>query len=139
MYKLVEFDECKKSPYVDINPNGRLPAIEDPNTSVVLWEVRVAFVLIVRYTQYLTHFFQSGAIVNYLIEEYDKAGRLTYTTSPEKYHVQQWLFFHASGEYSSITSTSVGSTSKFFTRPRSILWASNLVLGSAPREDPVRR
>lgn len=38
-YKLVEFDECKKIPFTKINPNGRSPAIEDPNTGVVLWEV----------------------------------------------------------------------------------------------------
>ena len=38
-YEVLEFDDCKKEPFIYINPNGRLPAIEDPNTGVVLWEV----------------------------------------------------------------------------------------------------
>ena len=38
-YKIVEFSEVKQEPYTSINPNGRLPAIEDPNTGVKLWEV----------------------------------------------------------------------------------------------------
>jgi glutathione S-transferase len=41
----------KKAPYVLINPNGRVPAIEDPNTGITLWE--------------------SGATIEYLIETYD--------------------------------------------------------------------
>lgn len=33
------FDEMKLEPYVSLNPNGRVPAIEDPNTGLKLWEV----------------------------------------------------------------------------------------------------
>jgi glutathione S-transferase len=32
-------DGIKKEPYISINPNGRLPSIEDPNTGVKLFEV----------------------------------------------------------------------------------------------------
>lgn len=64
--------------YTDINPNGRLPAIQDPNTGVTLWE--------------------SGAIIQYLIETYDKDAKLTYTTVPEKYFLNQWLMFQMSGQ-----------------------------------------
>ncbi|KAI0195436.1 glutathione S-transferase [Astrocystis sublimbata] len=32
------FDEVKKPPFININPNGRTPAIEDPNTGLTLWE-----------------------------------------------------------------------------------------------------
>ncbi|KAK7966228.1 uncharacterized protein PG986_000505 [Apiospora aurea] len=28
----IKFDDVKKKPLIDINPNGRVPAIEDPNT-----------------------------------------------------------------------------------------------------------
>lgn len=54
--------ELKQPPYEKINPNGRLPEIEDPNTGITLWE--------------------SGAIIEYLIENYDKDSTLTYTTFP---------------------------------------------------------
>lgn len=48
-YKLtkLEFTEVKNPEYVKINPNGRLPAIKDPNTGITLWEVRWTFFNIV--------------------------------------------------------------------------------------------
>lgn len=76
--KLVDISTVKQAPYTDINPNGRLPAIEDSNTGIKLWE--------------------SGAIIQYLIETYDKEGTLTYTTIPEKYELNQWLMFQVSGQ-----------------------------------------
>ena len=47
----------KKEPYVKVNPNGRVPAIEDPNTGISLWE--------------------SGAINEYLVDQYDKEGKVS--------------------------------------------------------------
>lgn len=76
--KFVDFTAVKKEPYTLINPNGRLPAIHDPNTKLNLWE--------------------SGAITEYLIETYDTEHRLSYPTFPEKYHAKQWLFFQVSGQ-----------------------------------------
>jgi glutathione S-transferase len=35
----VEFSDVKKPEYLSLNPNGRLPTIEDPNTGIILWEV----------------------------------------------------------------------------------------------------
>jgi glutathione S-transferase len=35
-YKIIEFPDIKKEPYESINPNGRMPAIEDPNTGITL-------------------------------------------------------------------------------------------------------
>jgi glutathione S-transferase len=70
--------EFKKKPFTDVNPNGRVPALVDPNTGVTVWE--------------------SGAIIEYIIDNYDKDHKLTYTTSPEKYHVTQWLHFQMSGQ-----------------------------------------
>ncbi|KAI1653372.1 glutathione S-transferase [Daldinia decipiens] len=36
--KSIRFDDVKKKPFIDVNPNGRVPAIEDPNTGLILWE-----------------------------------------------------------------------------------------------------
>jgi len=76
--KEVESSELKTAPFTDINPNGRVPAIEDPNTGVTLWE--------------------SGAIVQYLVDTYDKDQVLTYNSVPEKYLLNQWLIFQVSGQ-----------------------------------------
>ncbi|KAL6405484.1 glutathione S-transferase [Ilyonectria robusta] len=35
---MLEFSEVKNESYLKINPNGRLPAIKDPNTGITLWE-----------------------------------------------------------------------------------------------------
>ena len=37
-------------------------------------------------------------IIEYLIENYDKSEKLTYSSFPEKYHLKQWLFFQVSGQ-----------------------------------------
>jgi hypothetical protein len=37
----IEFSDVKAESYVKLNPNGRLPTIEDPNTSLILWEVSI--------------------------------------------------------------------------------------------------
>ncbi|KAF2967022.1 hypothetical protein GQX73_g6512 [Xylaria multiplex] len=74
----VELDGLKQKPYTDVNPNGRVPAIEDPNHDITLWE--------------------SGAIVQYLIDTYDKDNKISYSSFPEKYLTQQWAFFQASGQ-----------------------------------------
>ncbi|KAI0594970.1 URE2 protein [Biscogniauxia sp. FL1348] len=74
----INFAEVKKEPFVSVNPNGRVPAIEDPNTGLTLWE--------------------SGAIVEYLIDTYDKDKKLTYDSFPEKYQIKQYLHFQMSGQ-----------------------------------------
>ena len=75
----IQISDVKQPHYVAINPNGRLPSIADPNTNITLWE--------------------SGAIVEYLIERYDKDRRLSFAPgSPESYHTKQWLFFQATGQ-----------------------------------------
>ncbi|CAD6567191.1 MAG: hypothetical protein ASARMPRED_000529 [Alectoria sarmentosa] len=75
----VPLSDVKKPEYVAINPNGRLPAIHDPNTDITLWE--------------------SSAIVEYLIERYDTKHRLSFAPgTPESYHAKQWLYFQATGQ-----------------------------------------
>jgi glutathione S-transferase len=73
-----KFGDVKKKPFTDINPNGRNPAIEDPNTDLILWE--------------------SGAIVQYLIEQYDTEKKLTYTDLKQRNHLNQYLMFQVSGQ-----------------------------------------
>lgn len=72
----IDMAELHKPPFEKINVNGRVPAIEDPNTGITLWE--------------------SGAIIEYLQETYDKNNTLNYTSTPEKYLVKQWLHFQVS-------------------------------------------
>lgn len=73
-----KYDHVKQKPFTDLNPNGRVPAIVDPNTDLVLWE--------------------SGAIIQYLIEQYDQDKTLTYTALKEKHLLNQWLMFQMSGQ-----------------------------------------
>lgn len=62
--EFVDFGLIKQRPYTDINPNGRLPAITDPNTGITLWE--------------------SAAIIEYLLDQYDKESKLTYRNAPRE-------------------------------------------------------
>ena len=78
-YNIVTIDfssnEQKKSPFVDLNPNGRIPAIVDHDND--------DFVV-----------FETGAILVYLGE---KTGKF-YSTDPKKRSQQmQWLMFKMSG------------------------------------------
>jgi glutathione S-transferase len=41
-YKMeqVEYPDLKKEPFLSLNPNGRVPVLQDPNNqNMVLWEV----------------------------------------------------------------------------------------------------
>lgn len=62
---VIEWGDLHIKPFTDITPNGRVPAIQDPNTGITLWE--------------------SGAIIQYLVETYDKEGKISYTTFPERH------------------------------------------------------
>lgn len=84
---VIEYGDMKKDPYESINPNGRVPAIEDPNTGVSLWE--------------------SGAIIQYVVDTYDKDHKLSYgDKSPEKHQLNQWLMYQMSGQGVSLPSAS---------------------------------
>jgi glutathione S-transferase len=75
----IDFANVKTPDYEAVNPNGRLPAITDPNTGITLWE--------------------SGAIIEYLISKYDKANKLSFPEGrTESYHVKQWFYFQVSGQ-----------------------------------------
>jgi glutathione S-transferase len=75
----IPYSDIKKPEYIAINPNGRIPAIFDPNTDITLWE--------------------TGAIIEYLIERYDTEHRLSFAPgTPEFYHAKQWLYFQTTGQ-----------------------------------------
>ncbi|KIV83613.1 hypothetical protein PV11_05626 [Exophiala sideris] len=76
----IPITDVKKPDYVALNPNGRLPTIQDPNlNNITIWE--------------------SGAIIDYLIERYDQDRKLSFAPGTiESYHTKQWLFFQASGQ-----------------------------------------
>lgn len=75
-----QFPDLKQAPFEKVWINGRVPAIEDPNTGVKLGE--------------------SGAIIEYLLATYDQNhGKLSYLAKvPERFYTQQWLHFQTSGQ-----------------------------------------
>lgn len=73
-----DVDIRNKEPVVSITPNGRMPAFVDPNTGIKLWE--------------------SGAIIEYLLDHYDRESRLSYTSFPERYEQNCWKHFQMSGQ-----------------------------------------
>lgn len=75
----IPFTDVKNPEYTRINPNGRVPAIYDPNTNLTIWE--------------------SGAIVLYLIDRYDTEHKISFPRGTnDAYLAQQWLFFQVSGQ-----------------------------------------
>ena len=75
----MQISDLKKEPFERINPNGRVPAIEDPNTGITL--------------------FESGAIIEYLVETYDKENKISYGDKfPEKFLCKSYLHFQMSGQ-----------------------------------------
>jgi len=77
--ELMDFSVLHQEPFESVNPNGRVPAITDPNNdNITLWE--------------------SGAIIEYLLATYDSSNSLSYTSSPNKFLTQSWLHFQTSGQ-----------------------------------------
>jgi len=75
----VATDDPKAEWFVkNINPNGRAPAIEDTNTGITLWE--------------------SGAILEYLVDEYDKEGKISVKNGKGVWETKQYLHFQMSGQ-----------------------------------------
>ncbi|KAL9527009.1 Glutathione S-transferase [Sphaerulina musiva] len=70
--KVLDLASLRDDPNPPSAMNRAVPAIEDPNTGVMLWE--------------------SGAIVEYLVETYDSKNKLRYTSFPERWHQKQWAW-----------------------------------------------
>lgn len=74
----IDWDEAENPAFVVINPNSRIPALTDPNNSIsggfTIWE--------------------SGAIIEYLVDRYDKNNKISFETgSDDYYRAKQWLHF----------------------------------------------
>jgi glutathione S-transferase len=77
----VEMSEVKGAEYEAVNPNGRVPSIHDPNTDLTIWE--------------------SGAIIEYLIDRYDaqEPRKLSFTPrSAEAELARSFLHLQISGQ-----------------------------------------
>ncbi|KAK6723266.1 hypothetical protein SNK04_002117 [Fusarium graminearum] len=77
-YTTIVVEDPKEDWFVAINPNGRVPTIKDPNSDIILWE--------------------SGAIMEYLVETYDVNQRLCGTSTSSKWEIKQYLHFQVSGQ-----------------------------------------
>lgn len=71
-------DEVKSPEFLSLNPNGKIPAIIDPNGPD---EAPIGL-------------FESGAILLYLAE---KSGKLIGNTARQKHEITQWLMFQMGG------------------------------------------
>ncbi|KJK74463.1 hypothetical protein H634G_10230 [Metarhizium anisopliae BRIP 53293] len=70
----ITIENPKEASFLALNPNGRLPTIKDPNNSdLILWE--------------------SGAIVEYIVDTYDKDNKLTLPGNADQWHLKQYLHF----------------------------------------------
>jgi len=73
--------EQKEPKFLEINPNGRIPALTDTFTDGK--QIRL---------------FESGSIMQYLIEQYDTEHKLSYPIgSREYYETNNWLYFLNAG------------------------------------------
>lgn len=78
-YEKVQVEDIKSEAFLKLNPNGRAPVIVDPNNgNFTLWE--------------------SGAIIEYLVETYDTLGSLTLRDRKDRWLLRQYLHFQMSGQ-----------------------------------------
>ncbi|KAK9413196.1 putative Glutathione S-transferase [Seiridium unicorne] len=74
-------DEQKEPWFLEINPNGRIPAITDTFTDGST--IRI---------------FESGSILQYLVERYDTGHKISYPKGTREYwEVNNWLFWQMGG------------------------------------------
>lgn len=79
----ISFDKKdQKTPeFLKVNPNGRIPAIEDLSTSPP------------------TPMFESGSIMLYLVEKYDATKKVSFEHgSPEYWQCLNWIMFQMAGQ-----------------------------------------
>lgn len=76
-------NEQKQPDFLEINPNGRIPALTDKFTDGKV--IRL---------------FESGSIMQYLVDRYDKDHKLSYPAGTRQYiETTNWLFFQNAGQW----------------------------------------
>lgn len=107
-------NEQKEPWFLEINPNGRIPAITDKNGP----------------DGKPIHVFESGAILQYLVETYDKDHKISYPRgSREHFETLEWLFFQNAG-----VGPMQGQANHFFRyAPEKIPYAINRYISEAER------
>ena len=76
----IQKNEQKEPWFLEINPNGRIPAMTDKLDGKTI------------------RLFESGSCMQYLIAEYDKDYKLSFPPGTEEYYeVNSWLFFQNAG------------------------------------------
>ncbi|GAA5833891.1 hypothetical protein JCM3766R1_002460 [Sporobolomyces carnicolor] len=71
-------NEQKEPWFLEINPNGRIPAVIDrSNNNLAVWE--------------------TGSILRYLAEQYDKEHKLHFDSVEEETELYNWVFFQHGG------------------------------------------
>ncbi|KAL7894410.1 glutathione S-transferase [Trichoderma sp. SZMC 28014] len=78
-FEKVQAADTKQQDFLAMNPNGKVPVLRDlNNNNMTIWE--------------------SGAIIDYLVDVYDNHNKLHYTSGPEKYLTRCWEHFQMSGQ-----------------------------------------
>ncbi|KAI5359736.1 putative glutathione S-transferase, Thioredoxin-like superfamily, glutathione Transferase family [Septoria linicola] len=91
---IIDVEALKADLHTPPDPNKGVPAIQDPNTGLVLCE--------------------SGAIVEYLEDTYDQGSKLRYTSFPEKYQQKQWAWHQFGGHESLLGSEAFISVHEYY-------------------------
>lgn len=86
----------KKESHTKYNPNGRIPTLIDhKNNDFVVWYVHVRFA---ECPHTDSHYRESCAIIEYLVEKYDSERKISFDKFEERIQLLQWLFFQSSGQ-----------------------------------------
>ena len=93
----VALSEIKGPEYTKHNPNGRLPAIHDPNTDLTIWESGA--LIVSREISWFIKHLLTVVIQEYLVDKYDKQHKLSYPAGTNEYYLtKQWMYFQMSGQ-----------------------------------------
>ncbi|KAL8714430.1 MAG: hypothetical protein Q9220_001763 [cf. Caloplaca sp. 1 TL-2023] len=86
--KVYTTPELKTPEFLAINPYAKTPVIEDPNTGVKIAEKKTKAENLICWN---IACMQSGAIMDYIITQYDKSHTISFSTLPEKWQMHQYL------------------------------------------------
>jgi len=127
--QFLEFSEVKEEAFTKINPNGRLPAIEDPNTGITLWEVRNSMMIRNSARNLIDATDSQEPLFSTSLINTTKMGRSHTKRSPRS------ILRSSGSHFRSLVrpeDSSGGPPNIYYARPRTILWPSDLVCSLPP-------